>query len=135
MKDVALSFTAPVVKGSGRGRTIGAATINLDMSAVPDDLAEGIYACRVSHNKEVMDAVMHYGPRPVFRDAKSCEIHVLDAVIAKAPKQMTVIVIEKLRDIQDFPSVTDMMKQIAHDIEDARGILDAHDQSSQKADF
>jgi riboflavin kinase/FMN adenylyltransferase len=122
-----LSFTAPLIKGSGRGKSLGVATMNLDLKDVPKDLSEGIYACFALSDGKRYKAAMHYGPRPVFKDTPSCEVHLIDEMIKTAPKDVTVIVIERLRDIADFPSKEALMAQIADDIARARGILVKHE--------
>ena len=128
-----ITFTAPVIQGSGRGKNIGAATINLDLSAIPNTLEEGIYVCRVSFESESnLDAVMHYGPRPVFHDSTSCEVHVLDRTISAPSATLLVQVIARLRDVADFPSKDDLMIQIERDIEDARVILRTHGSADNK---
>ncbi len=125
-----LSFTARVVSGSGRGKDIGAATMNVDLSDVPKDLEEGIFAVMVNVDGKDLKAAMHYGPRPVFQDSKSCEVHVIDEVILHAPHTIEVTIVERLRDVTDFPSKDALMEQITKDVEQARGILEAHGHSS-----
>jgi FAD synthase len=73
-----------------------------------------------------MDAVMHFGPRPVFKDTPACEVHLLDQVIEHVPDRIIVEVIALIRKVQDFPSVDDLKAQIAQDIEDTRAMLAAH---------
>ncbi len=114
-----LTFTARVISGAGRGKRLGTPTMNMNLADVPHDLAEGIYVCRTDGES----AVMHYGPRPVFRDTTSCEVHLLDRVLERAPDTIIVEVIHKLRDVRDFPSPEALMAQIADDIAQARGIL------------
>jgi riboflavin kinase/FMN adenylyltransferase len=122
------TFTAHVVSGRQRGRTIGTPTINLNVSEVPSALPNGIYACfaRFVQGKKTgpkLPAVMHYGPRPVFEDSVSCEVHLLDRVIAKASEQLTVTVVEYIRDIIDYPVREVLQDQIKSDIAVAREIL------------
>ena len=90
---------------------------------------EGIYACRAQlHFKDdrtegPFDAVMHFGPRPVFKDTKSCEVHLLDHVIPSPPLSVTVTVLDYIRDVRDFPSVEALKEEIARDIEKAKDIF------------
>lgn len=113
-----MQFTANVIKGSDRGRHLGTPTINLSLEKIPPELEYGIYACRCP-----LSAVLHYGPRPVFKDIPSCEVHILDESPEKTPTTLTVEIIHKMREVQDFPSVEDLKKQIQKDIDAARAIL------------
>jgi FAD synthase len=112
------------VRGAGRGRSLRAPTLNLDLRDVPAELAEGIYACTASWGGGPAHfGALHYGPRPVFKDTVACEVHVLDQVIDKAPERVTVQVVERLRAVKDFPSKEDLMKQIQEDVRQVRDIL------------
>jgi FAD synthase len=66
---------------------------------------------------------MHYGPRPVFEDTVACEVHVLDHVIEEPPEEVTVQIVERLREVRDFPSREALMKQIKEDVRLVRKIL------------
>lgn len=109
-------------------------TLNLELKDVPPAMKEGIYVCRVTIGSTKFNAAMHYGPRPVHKDTTSCEVHILDEVIAEAPETLTVDVIEYLRPVLDFPSEAALIAQISNDIEKSRGILRAYDERSETAD-
>lgn len=119
------NFTAQVIVGSGRGKDLGSPTLNLDTSQLPPDLLEGVYAAHAIIRGKTYQAVMHYGPRPVFRDVLSCEVHVLDAVVAKTPNEVTVAPSIKLREVMDFPTPDDLRMQIALDISEAKKFLNS----------
>ncbi len=68
-------------------------------------------------------AAVHYGPRPVFKDSQSFEVHVIDTVPKQFPKSVEVTVVKRLRDVMDFPSAEALVEQIGRDVEEARGIL------------
>lgn len=118
-----MQFAARVITGAGRGKKIGTPTMNVHLDDVPKELKEGIYACRVQlgvGEKGWTDAVLHYGPRPVFKDSLSCEVHILDQLIHNPPEKITVEIIKRLRSVQDFPSPEALKEQIEKDIEEAR---------------
>ena len=119
-----MQFQAHSIPGAGRGKDLGTPTVNLELSDVPDGLQEGVYACFVHIESQRSQAVLHFGPRPVFHDAPSCEVHLLDTDLPSPPSQLQVEVISRLRDVQDFPSVVALQEQIADDIAQARSILD-----------
>ena len=112
-----------------RGRKLQIPTINLALEEIPSDLSEGIYACRVmlvhgdGSSEGPLMAAVHYGPRPVFKDSKSFEVHVIDAVPTHFPKSVEVTVVKRLRDVRDFDSTEALLQQIDKDVEQARGIL------------
>ena len=120
-----MQFSAPVVSGSGRGKDLGSPTLNVDIAHVPDDLDEGVYACTADVGSGQANAVLHYGPRDTFQDSRSCEIHLLDEH-PEATSSVEVQVIQRLRDVQKFPSAVKLQKQIATDIAQARVILASH---------
>lgn len=68
---------------------------------------------------------MHYGPRPVFHDTESCEVHLIDASPTRVPVEVTVETVARLRDVRDFPTVEALQEQMDRDIEEARAILQA----------
>ncbi len=58
------SFQARVIRGAGRGKSLGTPTLNLDRRDVPEDLEEGIHACLVKlHGKPPTDNPST--PRPI----------------------------------------------------------------------
>jgi len=126
MRAPLISFESTPITGSGRGKTLNVPTINLDLSRVPSALEEGIYACVVELNRngEMLAASMHYGPRPVFKDSLSCEVHLLDRAISEQPQNVLIHIIERLRDVQDFPSPGALVAQIAEDNARAHAILE-----------
>lgn len=126
MQSLPLLFTALVIPGSHRGAGMGTPTLNLNLSNVPAELKEGIYACHLFFDDQRLNAAMHYGPRPVHKDAPSCEVHALDVTIDTAPAAVSVAVISFLRPVADFPSEEALKTQIADDIRQARGILKAY---------
>lgn len=113
---------------------MGTPTLNLNLLDVPSDLKEGIYACMVIIDDATYEAAMHYGPRPVHKDTRSCEVHLLDETISDTPGMITVDIVECLRPVLDFPSEAALIAQIGDDIAKARGILETYVASPEKAD-
>lgn len=113
-------FEAKSVRGSGRGKGLGSPTINLDLVSVPGDLEDGVYACFAMIEGKHLPGALHLGPRPVFKEDRSCEVYVLDTVIETPPEKMGVEVIAYIRAIRDFPSVESLREQIAADIVEIR---------------
>jgi FAD synthase len=97
--------------------------VNLDLADVPKELPEGIFACRARVNGTSYDAAMHHGPRPVFKDTPSCEVHLLDATLEESPDDADIEVVEYLREVRDFASPDELRQQMLRDIDQARAIL------------
>jgi FAD synthase len=137
-----LAFTAHVIPGSGRGKHLGVPTMNLALEDIPENLSDGIYACtvkrtsdlgrRTSENNQWFSAVMHIGPRPVFQDTRSCEVHVIDDVLLNSPQTITVQIIGFLREVRNFPSPHALIEQMEEDIIAARAMLASHATVSQE---
>lgn len=140
---VPVRFSARVITGSGRGKTLRVPTLNLDLRDVPDQIPDGVFACRVflpSPSPTLsgakgrrgggaggggFPASMHKGNRPTFNDTPSCEVHVLDQVIGNPPKSLEVEVVQFLRRISTFPSAEALSTQMLEDNRQARDILSA----------
>jgi len=114
---------AKVVSGAGRGRGLNVPTLNIDLNAVPSGLSHGIYACWINIGGRKYMGAMHYGPRPVFKDSDSLEIHVIDSIIAQPPETADLTVVARLRDVRNFPGPEELKAAIKTDIEQVRAIL------------
>jgi len=132
-----LTFFAPAVPGAGRGKRLGVPTVNLELAAIPTELEEGIHACmaRVDGDAQWREAVLHFGPRPVFKAPPTCEVHFLDGIPAGVqPKNLTVRVVEKIRKVRNFPSTEKLKAQMHTDCEAAHAILQRRAASDQGQD-
>jgi riboflavin kinase/FMN adenylyltransferase len=123
MNSLPTVFTAATTHGAGRGKRIGTPTINLFLEDVPKGILHGIYACYVNIEGKKYPAVAHYGPRPVFQDTETFEVHLLDTHIEHFPEKLTVELIKYLRDVQDFGSTEALLEAIQKDILEAKSIL------------
>ncbi len=119
-------LTGTVVRGDGRGRTIGVPTANLE---VPQDLVvpgNGVYAGHLHVGTERLPAVTNVGVRPTFAGQgarRSVEVHVLDADRDLYGAHVTVTFVERIRDEQRFDGVDQLVARIRTDIETARARL------------
>ena len=126
-----MQFSARIISGSGIAGKQNVPTLNLAVEDVPKELHEGIYACRAEIEyantgvRECENGVMHYGPRHVHHLPRSCEVHLLDQTIEKAPQSMAIEVVQRIRDVQDFQDSRQLQKAIQSDIAVARAILTA----------
>ncbi len=126
MSTLPLSFSAQVISGRGRGTTLGTPTINIDLNDVPSTLEEGIYAGWAKTGQQWQKAAIHYGPRPVFKDTPSFEVHILGGEPEFVPDILEIYMLNRLREVRDFPSTEALMQQIERDVEESHAMLDRH---------
>jgi riboflavin kinase/FMN adenylyltransferase len=133
-----------VVRGAGRGRTIGVPTINLEApdprKLLPPD---GVYAVRVrilesgvgrlgtkpqipNPNSKLLEfgGMMNQGPRPTFGElARTLEIHLFDFDGELYGTTVDVEWVRRLRAVQAFPSRDALVAQLEQDRQAARATL------------
>ncbi len=111
------SIRRRVVKGDGRGSSLGFPTANLENT---EDLClkEGVYVVKVEGN---LLGVANYGRRPTFDGhRKVLEVHILDFDGDLRGKHIKVEFLKFLREEKKFSSVEELVKQIQEDISRAR---------------
>jgi riboflavin kinase/FMN adenylyltransferase len=111
-----------VVRGDGRGRSIGVPTANLDCDPVllPKD---GVYAVVVKVGSDLLPGVANLGVRPTFAAGRSVEVHLLDVDRDLYDARVRVAFAERLRGEQRFDGVEALKAQIARDVSAARAIF------------
>ena len=120
-----------VVRGAGRGRTIGVPTINLETpdprKLLPPD---GVYAVRVTigepgaGSRERYGGMMNQGPRPTFGEqARALEVHLFDFDRELYGQTVQVEWVRRLRAVQAFSSRDALVTQLEHDRAAARASL------------
>jgi riboflavin kinase / FMN adenylyltransferase len=124
-----------VVRGAGRGRTIGVPTINLETpdarKLLPPD---GVYAVRarilesgsgiLTPGSRILGGMMNQGPRPTFGEqARALEIHLFDFEGELYGETVVVEWVRRLREVQAFPSLEALVAQLERDRQAARATL------------
>jgi riboflavin kinase/FMN adenylyltransferase len=111
-----------VVHGAGRGRDLGFPTANLERidTLLP---AEGIYAGRAYIDGRSWSAAISLGPNPTFDDGRlKAEAHLLDFRGTLYDRTIEIDFLSRLRDVQRFRSVEELVSQMDRDLEAARRI-------------
>jgi riboflavin kinase/FMN adenylyltransferase len=118
---------AVVIRGDGRGRSIGFPTANL--GGLPPGKAlppAGVYAVRGSVRAGTFDGALHLGPRPTFPGAvPSVELHLLDFEGNLYGEEVRVDFVDRIRDVHSFDSVDALVRQLHRDVARSREILGA----------
>ena len=125
-------WSGAVVRGDGRGRSLGFPTANLDATE-PDQIlpGAGVYAAEVNWmdnpNDSPQRAMVHIGLRPTF-DAEGAaprvEVHLLgpgNPDLYGATLDLSFIA--RLRDVEKFDSPDDLIAQLHRDAQAARSHL------------
>jgi len=119
----AFDLDGVVVKGDGRGRSIGFPTANVDTHGelLP---ASGVYAVRVRTPEGWRGGAANIGTKPTFGgSAVTVEVHLLDWSGDLYGQEVRVEFLERLRAERRFASVSELTAQIQRDIEEARVVL------------
>ncbi|HEY3219268.1 MAG TPA: bifunctional riboflavin kinase/FAD synthetase [Gemmatimonadales bacterium] len=124
-----------VVRGAGRGRTIGVPTINLEppdpRKLLPPD---GVYAVRVrilesgvrilNPDSRILGGMMNQGPRPTFGEqTRTLEVHLFDFDGELYGETVDVEWVRRLREVQAFSSPAALVAQLERDRQAARATL------------
>ena len=120
------SLHGPVIRGDGRGRTIGVPTANIAYPLEKLIPAKGVYACWAYLKDKQYLAAINIGTNPTFTPDKhtlNVEAHLLDFDEEIYGEDLRLEFVMRLRDELTFNSVEDLVKQIWADVEAARQIL------------
>jgi riboflavin kinase / FMN adenylyltransferase len=111
-----------VIKGDGRGRSIGFPTANLSLYEFQVVPKIGVYAGTVAvDNRGMIPCVINVGHRPTFKESDSSkdrpvvEVHVLDFDDNLYGKNVDVSFCKHLRNEQKFAGIDELKKQISLD--------------------
>jgi riboflavin kinase/FMN adenylyltransferase len=113
------SLLGRVVRGDGRGRTLGFPTANLRVEDSDKLLpGPGIYAALVSTPEHrSIPGALHLGPRPTFPGASpSIEVHLLDWSDDLYDREVQVDFIDRIRGVMAFDSPAALVDQMHRDV-------------------
>ena len=113
-----------VVRGEGRGRQLGYPTANVHSEkhvAVP---ADGVYAGWAVLRGERLPAAISVGTNPTFEGRqRTVEAFILDFDQDIYGCELGVEFVERIRGMEKFDRVEDLVEQMGRDVEKARGLL------------
>ncbi len=123
------SLRGPVMRGDGRGRSLGFPTANIH---VPEDdkllPLEGVYAVTGTCRSGVFRGVLHLGPRPMFHGSPpSVELHLFGFEDDLYGEEVRVDFCARLRDIHRFATVDELIAAIRTDCQRARDLFEHGD--------
>ena len=125
----AFSIQAPVVKGDGRGKSLGCPTINLKPSPEQILAKNGVYAARVKVPPPInyLPAVVNIGFCPTFFTKKEhkIEVHIIEKSLTWQNSECEVEIHHRIRSERAFPSADLLVKQMKQDIQQAKSYLDS----------
>jgi riboflavin kinase/FMN adenylyltransferase len=119
------SIRGPVVKGDGRGRTLGFPTANIQVTD-PDKLLpkEGVYAVTATLRRGTLRGVLHLGPRPTFQGSPpAVELHIFDFEDDLYGDTIRVDFCARIREIHKFATVDELVVAIRDDVKRARALF------------
>ncbi|CAA7602534.1 FAD synthetase/riboflavin kinase [Acididesulfobacillus acetoxydans] len=122
-----------VVSGEQRGRQLGFPTANL---LVPPGLMwpkRGVYAVRTVFTGRTVYGMMNIGMKPTFHAQYSptVEVHFIDFEGDLYGKELSVSILERLRDERKFADISELKEQLAQDARRARRWADGEKGASR----
>jgi riboflavin kinase/FMN adenylyltransferase len=113
-----------VVRGDGRGASLGYATANLDIDPALARPARGVYAGRARVEGEWHRAAINVGMNPTFGgETMRVEAYLLDFERDIYDQSMRLEFWERLRDELKFDAVDDLLVQMADDVKQTRIVV------------
>lgn len=112
------SFTSPVIRGDGRGRTLGFPTINQRYPEYLTPIKFGVYKSEILIDNRVYKGITNVGRRPTFPvDYIICETFIKDFSGDLYGSELRIALKEFLREERKFSSVEELKHQVLKDIE------------------
>ncbi|MAF13436.1 MAG: hypothetical protein CMI53_00885 [Parcubacteria group bacterium] len=116
-----LTLSGKVKKGKRQGKKLGFPTINI---AVPNSIKKkqwGVYFSLIKIKEKFYPGITHLGPTKTFSlKGATCETHLLTLRQDLYNKTVEKKLIFRFREVERFPSIAELQKQIKKDIKDAK---------------
>lgn len=119
------TVSGTVVRGEGRGGTLGIPTANLKTPSDKLIPATGVYAAYATIRGATYQAATNVGVRPTFGGTVlSVEAHLLQASVEAYGERLELAFVERLRSEVRFSGAAELRAQIVTDIQAARDVLE-----------
>ena len=118
------AVSGPVISGVERGRALGFPTANIKVDPIRALPSNGVYAtwAYIGHDKH--KSVTNIGKRPTFGGGeRSVEVFLLNFGGDIYGQNLSIELVDRLREEKRFGSAEELKGQIAQDVERARSIL------------
>ncbi len=115
-----------VIRGAGRGAKLGYPTANIGqiVTLLP---GEGIYACRARVKDAWWPAAVNVGPNPTFDEGTlKVEAYLLEFQGEIYDQPIELDFLARLRDIERFDSVDQLIEQMDRDVDATRQVVQQH---------
>jgi riboflavin kinase/FMN adenylyltransferase len=109
-----------VVRGKGRGATIGVPTVNLEISPNRIVPAKGVYFTKTFSQDKSYDSLTNIGINPTFGDniQLKIETHILGFSQQIYDQEIVITFLKRLREEKKFSDFNELKMQIKADIEE-----------------
>jgi len=111
-----------VIKGDQKGHKQGFPTANLNPRILKHRFSKGVYACYINFKNKQKKGILIYGAPNIKGEAK-LEVFFLKKPLRVYRKNISVVVIKKIRNLKKFHSKNEFFKQVKKDIKAAKKIL------------
>lgn len=117
-----------IVASSGRGKSLGFPTANIDVNPVQALPADGVYATVAYIDDRPLQSITNIGSRPTFGESeRTVEVYIFDYSGDLYRRNLKIDIIERLRSQQKFTDAEGLINQIKDDISKAKVILNRVD--------
>lgn len=116
--------SGPVVRGDGRGRTLGFPTANVAVPAMKLLPPNGVYACVVCLNGKRHTAAVNIGTNPTFPGARArrFEVHILEYDADLYDRVLSVFLLQRLRSELHFSGPAELVARVKEDVATAKRV-------------
>jgi riboflavin kinase / FMN adenylyltransferase len=113
------TYSGIVIRGDGKGKTIGYPTANIDISNLEINLKPGVYSAqtKLKNKNNWYQAILFFGPKKTFdKDENNLEIHILNFNNDIYDQTLEFKIGKFIRKPIKFDSVEKLVEQIQEDI-------------------